>query len=65
MLPKDALRIAEGIHRMRVRGAGQIARSAVEALEITAQWTPSRACSRTHQKFVGTEVIIQAGPVSL
>ena len=37
MLPDDALKIAEGIRDMRIRGAGQIARSAVEALEITAR----------------------------
>ena len=37
MLPKDALKIAEDIHTMRIRGAGQIARSAAEALEITAR----------------------------
>ena len=37
MLPDDALRIAEDIRSMHIRGAGQIARSAVEALEITAR----------------------------
>jgi ribose 1,5-bisphosphate isomerase len=37
MLPKDALKIAEDIRSMRIRGAGHIARSAVEALEITAR----------------------------
>ena len=37
MLSNDALRIAEDIRNMRIRGAGQIARSAVEALEITAR----------------------------
>jgi ribose 1,5-bisphosphate isomerase len=36
-LPKEAERIAEDIRRMRIRGAGLIARSAVEALEIVAQ----------------------------
>ena len=37
MLPEDAVKIAEGIRDMRIRGAGQIARSAVEALVITAR----------------------------
>jgi len=37
MLPDEALKIAEDIRNMRIRGAGQIARSAVEALEITAR----------------------------
>ena len=37
MLPNDALKIAEDIRSMRIRGAGQIARFAVEALEITAR----------------------------
>jgi len=37
MLPDDAVKIADGIRDMRIRGAGQIARSAVEALEITAR----------------------------
>ena len=42
MLPKDALRIAEDIRSMRIRGAGQIARYAVEALEITARESKAR-----------------------
>jgi len=42
MLPDDALRIAEDIRNMRIRGAGQIARSAVEALEITARASNAR-----------------------
>ncbi len=42
MLPKDALKIAEDIRDMRIRGAGQIARSAVEALEITARESKAR-----------------------
>lgn len=36
-LPEDANRIAEDIRRMRIRGAGLIARSAVEALRIVAE----------------------------
>ena len=36
-LPEDASRIAEDIRRMRIRGAGLIARSAVEALRIVAE----------------------------
>ena len=42
MLSNDALRIAEDIRNMRIRGAGQIARSAVEALQITAQASNAR-----------------------
>ena len=42
MLPKDALTIAEDIRSMRIRGAGMIARSAVEALEITARESKAR-----------------------
>jgi len=42
MLPKDALAIAEDIRSMRIRGAGMIARSAVEALEITARESKAR-----------------------
>ena len=42
MLPNDALKIAEDIRDMRIRGAGQIARSAVEALEITARESKAR-----------------------
>ncbi len=42
MLPRDALRIAEDIRSMRIRGAGQIARYAVEALEITARESKAR-----------------------
>jgi ribose 1,5-bisphosphate isomerase len=42
MLPKDAFKIAEDIRDMRIRGAGQIARSAVEALEITARESKAR-----------------------
>jgi ribose 1,5-bisphosphate isomerase len=37
MLPADARRIAEDIRSMRIRGAGLIARSAAEALEVTAR----------------------------
>jgi ribose 1,5-bisphosphate isomerase len=36
-LPEEANRIADGIRNMRIRGAGLIARSAVEALQIVAQ----------------------------
>jgi ribose 1,5-bisphosphate isomerase len=36
-LPEEANRIAEDIRRMRIRGAGLIARSAVEALRIVAE----------------------------
>jgi len=36
-LPEDADRIADDIRNMRIRGAGLIARSAVEALQIVAQ----------------------------
>ena len=36
-LPEDANKIAEDIRRMRIRGAGLIARSAVEALRIVAE----------------------------
>lgn len=36
-LPEEADRIADGIRSMRIRGAGLIARSAVEALQIVAQ----------------------------
>jgi ribose 1,5-bisphosphate isomerase len=36
-LPDEADRIADGIRSMRIRGAGLIARSAVEALQIVAQ----------------------------
>lgn len=43
MLPADALKIAEDIRSMRVRGAGLIARSAVEALQITAQESTARS----------------------
>jgi ribose 1,5-bisphosphate isomerase len=48
MLPNDALKIAEDIQNMRIRGAGQIARSAVEALEITAR----RSNARDVKEFV-------------
>jgi len=43
MLPADARKIAEDIRNMRVRGAGLIARSAVEALQITAQESTARS----------------------
>lgn len=36
-LPEEADRIADGIRSMRIRGAGLIARSAVEALQIVAE----------------------------
>ena len=36
-LPEEAERIAEDIRSMRIRGAGLIARSAVEALQIVAR----------------------------
>jgi ribose 1,5-bisphosphate isomerase len=42
MLPKDALTIADNIRSMQIRGAGMIARSAVEALEITARESKAR-----------------------
>lgn len=37
MLPNEVVKIVEDIGNMRLRGAGLIARSAAEALEITAQ----------------------------
>jgi ribose 1,5-bisphosphate isomerase len=43
MLPVDARKIAEDIRSMRVRGAGLIARSAVEALQVTAQESTARS----------------------
>lgn len=41
-LPEEAERIADGIRSMRIRGAGLIARSAVEALEIVARQSKAK-----------------------
>ncbi len=41
-LPDEADRIADGIRSMRIRGAGLIARSAVEALQVVARESKAR-----------------------
>jgi ribose 1,5-bisphosphate isomerase len=41
-LPEEAERIADGIRSMRIRGAGLIARSAVEALQIVARQSKAK-----------------------
>jgi len=48
VLPEDASRIAEDIRSMRIRGAGLIAASAVEALRIVAQ----SSSTEDKQRFV-------------
>lgn len=66
MLPKDALKIAEDIHGMRIRGAGQIARSAVEALEITAHASKAKDVKAFVAELTdASRVLLQTRPTAV
>jgi len=65
-LPEEANRIAEDIRSMRIRGAGLIARSAVEALQIVAR--DSRA--KDTESFVNelteaSRILLQTRPTAV
>ena len=47
-LPKEILEIAEGIKNMRIRGAGRIAKAAVQALKITVE----RSQAKNPEEFI-------------
>jgi len=66
MLPNDALRIAEDIRSMRIRGAGQIARSAVEALEIAARESEARNVTEFVEELThASQALLQTRPTAV
>lgn len=65
-LPKEADRIAEEIRSMRIRGAGLIARSAVEALQIVAQDSKANdAESFVKELTDASRVLLQTRPTAV
>ncbi len=66
MLPRDALKIAEDIRDMRIRGAGQIARSAVEALEITARESNAKGIKEFLEEMTNaSHTLLQTRPTAV
>jgi ribose 1,5-bisphosphate isomerase len=66
MLPKEAMKIVEDIESMRLRGAGLIACSAVEALEITAQKSTAKNVSSFVDELThAAQVLLQTRPTAV
>jgi ribose 1,5-bisphosphate isomerase len=65
-LPEEAGRIAEDIRSMRIRGAGLIARSAVEALRIVAQDSKAKdAESFFNELTEAARILLQTRPTAV
>jgi len=65
-LPEEANRIAEDIRSMRIRGAGLIARSAVEALQIVAQNSKAKdAESFFNELTEAARILLQTRPTAV
>jgi ribose 1,5-bisphosphate isomerase len=66
MLPAKAQEIAEEIRTMRIRGAGLIASSAVEALEITAQNSTTKTVDEFVNEMTGAaHFLLQTRPTAV
>jgi ribose 1,5-bisphosphate isomerase len=65
-LPEQANRIAEDIRSMRIRGAGLIARSAVEALQITARESRAEDIeSFVNELTEASRILLQTRPTAV
>jgi ribose 1,5-bisphosphate isomerase len=65
-LPEEANRIADDIRSMRTRGAGQIARSAVEALQIVARQSKAKDTdSFVEELTVASRFLLQTRPTAV
>lgn len=65
-LPEEADRIADGIRNMRIRGAGLIARSAVEALQIVAQNSKAKDIeSFVNELTDAARILLQTRPTAV
>jgi ribose 1,5-bisphosphate isomerase len=65
-LPEEANRIAEDIRSMRIRGAGLIARSAVEALQIAARESKAKDIeSFVNELTEASRILLQTRPTAV
>jgi ribose 1,5-bisphosphate isomerase len=65
-LPEEANRIAEDIRSMRIRGAGLIARSAVEALQIVARDSRAKDIeSFVNELTEASRILLQTRPTAV
>ncbi len=65
-LPEEADRIAEDIRNMRIRGAGLIARSAVEALRVVAEQSKAEDTESFFNELTETaKILLQTRPTAV
>lgn len=65
-LPDEADRIADGIRSMRIRGAGLIARSAVEALQVVARESKARDVEAFVEELTeAARILLQTRPTAV